>query len=344
MNHGLRTLLVLAGVATLGIGGARASWSSLRAASDPTPFRAAAADSTAALGLLPDHASFAVRMGDVVTTHRVFGVPVMPGETLPVEVMREPGDESQFQLAPGAGSMVELAPARWVWTAPARPGVYPISVSSPSRLGSITLNVFVMVPRVSGQTAVNGYRIGRYPRPMPARPGLYQAPEGFIEVNEQTASAQVSPHFTLGQFVCKQGNALPKYVALKPALYSRLEAVLAEVQRRGVQASTFTVMSGFRTPAYNTGLENVRYSRHTYGDAADVFVDEFPRDGRMDDVNRDGRLDANDARWLKSVVEQVVEPAPATHVEGGLGAYGPSHAHGGFVHVDTRGYRARWGV
>ena len=29
-------------------------------------------------------------------------------------------------------------------------------------------------------------------------------------------------------------------------------------------------------------------------------------------------------------------------VVGGLGAYGSTAAHGPFVHVDTRGHRARW--
>ncbi len=338
MHSWLRTLLVIAGLASLGIGGARAAFRA--PTSVDTPATTAAAVAPATLEPQSDRVTFAVRMGDVVTTHRVFGVPVMPGETVPVDVLNA-GANEVFDLSPGAGVSTPLAATRWLWTAPATPGLYPITVTQPGG-SSITLNVFVMVPRQG--RAVNGYAIGRYPAPPRSRANLYAAPEGFIEVNAQTASAQVSPNFTLGQFVCKQGSGWPKYVALQPALYSRLETVLDGVRARGIDASTLTVMSGFRTPVYNAGLENVKYSRHTYGDAADVFVDEFPRDGRMDDLNRDGRLTAADARWLKSVVEQSVEPAPHAHLEGGLGAYAPGHAHGGFVHVDTRGYRARWGV
>ena len=54
------------------------------------------------------------------------------------------------------------------------------------------------------------------------------------------------------------------------------------------------VMSGFRTPRYNHSGGNTagraNLSRHMYGDAADVFVDN-DRNGSMDDINGDGRVD-----------------------------------------------------
>ena len=61
------------------------------------------------------------------------------------------------------------------------------------------------------------------------------------------------------------------------------------------------VMSGFRTPQYNatggdtTGRDEL--SRHMFGDASDVFVDN-DGDGRMDDLNGDGRIDYRDAQVI----------------------------------------------
>jgi hypothetical protein len=51
------------------------------------------------------------------------------------------------------------------------------------------------------------------------------------------------------------------------------------------------VMSGFRTPRYNKSGGNTggraNLSRHMYGDASDIFVDN-DGNGTMDDLNRDG--------------------------------------------------------
>jgi hypothetical protein len=76
-----------------------------------------------------------------------------------------------------------------------------------------------------------------------------------------------------------------------------------------------------------------------YGDAADIFLDA-DGDGQMDDLNGDGRVDMQDARWLAAVAESVEAAHP--EVTGGIGIYRANGVHGPFVHVDTRGFRARW--
>ena len=112
---------------------------------------------------------------------------------------------------------------------------------------------------------------------------------------------------------------------------------------RGIAASTFRIMSGYRTPYYNRRVGNeTSYSRHVYGDAADIYVDE-DGDGRMDDLDRDGRVTLGDARVLARVVESMSDRWGDDRFEGGLGFYGATRSHGPFVHVDTRGWRARWG-
>jgi hypothetical protein len=76
-----------------------------------------------------------------------------------------------------------------------------------------------------------------------------------------------------------------------------------------------------------------------YGDAADIFIDSNG-DGVMDDLNRDGRSTIADAR----VVSEAVDRVEAAHPEliGGAGVYPAASGHGPFIHIDTRGYRARW--
>jgi hypothetical protein len=130
---------------------------------------------------------------------------------------------------------------------------------------------------------------------------------------------------------------------LRERLLLKLEALLAAVNEAGFRASTFTVMSGYRTPAYNRGLKNGAYSRHIYGDAADVFIDE-DGDGVMDDLNENGRSDLGDAQVLRELIEGWSNESWFQAFIGGLGLYDATRQHGPYVHVDARGYAARWGA
>jgi hypothetical protein len=76
-----------------------------------------------------------------------------------------------------------------------------------------------------------------------------------------------------------------------------------------------------------------------YGDAADIFVDA-DGDGRMDDLDGDGRVTVADSRFLLALAEQVERAHP--DLAGGLSAYPANGQHGPFLHVDSRGHRARW--
>jgi len=115
--------------------------------------------------------------------------------------------------------------------------------------------------------------------------------------------------------------------------------ILQEANARGYAVNTLHVMSGFRTPYYNRAIGNrTEYSRHLYGGAADIFIDA-DENGYMDDLNGDGHITKADAHVLASMVDA------QQHEEsfvGGLGIYGPAPHRGPFVHVDARGYRARW--
>ena len=102
-------------------------------------------------------------------------------------------------------------------------------------------------------------------------------------------------------------------------------------------------MSGYRTPFYNRAIGNVKYSRHLWGGAADIFIDEDPKDGTMDDLNRDGIINYKDAAVLYDIVDDLYGKPFYRIFMGGLGRYKKTANHGPFVHVDVRGFRARWG-
>ncbi|MCK5643640.1 MAG: hypothetical protein KAJ19_22765, partial [Gammaproteobacteria bacterium] len=77
--------------------------------------------------------------------------------------------------------------------------------------------------------------------------------------------------------------------------------------------------------------------------ASDIFIDEQNADGKMDDLNRDGKINYHDAAKFYNMVEHVhAEPWYKTYI-GGLGKYKATPSHGPFVHVDVRGFKARWG-
>ena len=80
-------------------------------------------------------------------------------------------------------------------------------------------------------------------------------------------------------------------------LLLKLEMLRREMNMNSINVSNMVIMSGYRTPQYNKAIGNVKFSRHVYGDAADIFVDN---DGnyRMDDLNKDGAVSIKDAGFL----------------------------------------------
>jgi hypothetical protein len=282
---------------------------------------------------------FTMKIRDELNPYRVLGIFVMPGEEVELEcVLTDP--QSTPIVSTPAGILLQRSKDRWRWKAPTDKGLYPISITDTNTI--MTLNVFVMVPFTHHSEKLNGYRIGRYQqKPLKNNP-VYNRPQGFVEVTPHNRDVPVSPHFTLGQFVGKQTSGYPKYLLLRERLLLKLEMILEGVNQKGIRTSTFHIMSGYRTPFYNHSIGNrTTYSRHLYGGAADIFVDE---DGNnyMDDLNGDGKFTIADANVLGDMVESMADKTLDQSLVGGLGIYGPKPHRGPFVHIDVRGSRARW--
>jgi len=224
-----------------------------------------------------------------------------------------------------------------------RPGIYPVPDSAAVRpLAFITLLPFD--EKKAGR--IGPYRMGFWPGERRGRRAAsYQNPDGFVQVTPENQDTPVSEHFRLRDFLTHdQQDVWPKYLVLREELVDKLELVIADLEAHGVPVEHMSVMSGFRTPQYNQrGVRRggrAQDSRHQFGDAADVFVDN-DGDGRMDDLNHDGRVDYRDAQVVIDAAERVEAAHP--DLIGGAGRYRANRAHGPFAHIDARGHRARWG-
>jgi hypothetical protein len=264
---------------------------------------------------------------------------------------RTPGEPLIPQPPPGLTALYEpdhgAAVSSPAFDAPQRPGVYKVAVEvHEAREVVEDLRVVTLVPfaaKKEGQ--IGSYRLGQWPYERGGTASsAYALPAGFVEVTPENRSLPVSEHFTLGDFLTKDQAAVwPKYLLLHAELVDKLELVIDELKHEGYHVEHLAIMSGFRTPLYNQAGGDTsgrgKLSRHMYGDATDVFVDN-DRDGRTDDVNRDGRVDIRDAEVVARAAERVEAGHPK--LVGGVGIYPATGAHGPFTHVDVRGRRARW--
>ncbi len=122
---------------------------------------------------------------------------------------------------------------------------------------------------------------------------------------------QLTEHFTLDEFDCKDGTPVP-------------ENLLANVQRLAVNleilrthlAAPITLISGYRTKAHNAAERGKPKSLHLVALAADIRVAGYTPD------------------HVATTIEQLIKSGKMT--QGGLGRY---HT---FTHYDCRGKRARW--
>ncbi len=282
----------------------------------------------------------------------IFSVFVMPSKTFTVE-FAEKSLTGSFQFFDANGEALKLSPnlpansgtvGKTPITAPKQSGHYVLKTTN-NQTGEIaTLNVFVMTPleKVDKAGKLNGYIIGKYPeKPLKNNP-IYLPPQGFVEVSPGQTDIRISPNFTLGQFLSKQQQGFPKYVHLRAGLLLKLENILHTLNSEGYIIEGLTIMSGYRTPFYNKAIGNVQYSRHVWGGAADFYIDQSPKDGVMDDLNKDGVVNREDAVWLANFIANMTKQGAFGSRIGGLGVYDANAAHGPFVHVDVRGTLARW--
>jgi len=264
-----------------------------------------------------------------------------PGEVLPADSLPL-GAVATFS---SGASAVRADPSAALAT-PTKPGIWSLAFAIGDAIRPVMdFSVITLKPASAEQGGRIGlYFIGSWPSARKTARATYTPPPGFIEVTQQQQDTYLSDHFRLHDFLPHdQASVWPKYIVVNMKLVDKLELVLVDLEAHGIPAKGVRVLSGFRTPQYNrnggdpTGRASL--SRHMYGDAADIFIDN-DGNGNMDDLNHDGRVNLNDARVVLAAVNRVEAAHPS--LIGGCGVYPGTSAHGPFTHIDTRGYPARW--
>lgn len=96
------------------------------------------------------------------------------------------------------------------------------------------------------------------------------------------------------------------------------------LNEQGFDGNAFYVVNGYRHPSYNKKVGGASQSRHIVGQAIDISIRDIDKDGQVTKKDKAIVLDLLDKKIIRSF--------------GGLGLYPNSQS----VHLDTRGYRARW--
>ncbi|NNE91137.1 MAG: hypothetical protein HKN23_05780 [Verrucomicrobiales bacterium] len=285
-------------------------------------------------------AGFTVEIDGLMIPWSLMTIPIMPGDHLRMNVVNDLPEKSYHLDTEGRGTIEKESGQFLRWRAPEEPGIYCVRIIEEGTENTLCIHAAVMKRWDGVSESLENYKIGTYQdKPFRNNP-RYNKPRGFVRVSKEDAETWLSPHFQVKQFLCKQSGDYPKFLLVEPRLLLKLELLIEELQKQNLDVNSLYLTSAFRTPWYNRALGNKTvYSRHLYGDAADLFVDTN-RNGKLDDLDLDGDVDKSDVKIIHKTVEKIT--GKSRFFTGGLGLYAHSRYNTPFVHIDTRGYPARW--
>ncbi len=290
-----------------------------------------------------EHADFSIEYEGLKVPLKIFSIFVMPGEEIKIEIAEE--DRGQIYQIELGGKTYESNDS-FTWKAQAESGHYQAVISEKNGEGpasEIRLNVFVLHSRTekNGQYLEN-FRIGYYPEIPADKKEYYSKPDGFFKIDKSILELQLTPHFKVKQFLTKQTNELPQFIAIQESLLLKLEFFLAEVNSAGYTAETFGIVSIYRSPYFNKKLgNNTNLSRHIFGDAADIYIDNSGNNW-MDDLNGDGHSTIADSEILYDLAVKFDQKKEYSYLQGGVSSYKGNGVRGPFLHIDTRGFHVSW--
>ena len=121
----------------------------------------------------------------------------------------------------------------------------------------------------------------------------------------------MTKNFQLSEFACNDGTQVPA------ELFGNVELLAKNLQvLRDELGEPLTILSGYRSPAWNAKVGGKKSSYHMKAMAADLTCK------------------SKTPKQLHAVIEKLI--AAKKMKQGGLGLYP------GFVHYDVRGTKARW--
>jgi hypothetical protein len=279
----------------------------------------------------PARPEFGLSVNGVRLSEDRFAFIAMPGESI-----RLSSGSGPLSWSVDCGAEPAYDASDYSFTLPRSHGMYTLRAGN----GDYTESYYIIVPVESSRwrtVSLNSFPIGSYGDDFTRN----HDPDYFIELTPERSGARISTHLTLGEFLCHHEGPYPQYMALDLRLADKLEVMLSAVRETYPEASSIHLMSAFRTPLYNAEIGNeTSFSQHLYGGAADVWIEGYPANALMDDVDRNKRVDVYDGEYLVDLV-RVLEAMGEVAV-GGASAYRWTGTHGPFVHVDVRGSAAFW--
>lgn len=267
--------------------------------------------------------------GDQLPATRM-SITATPGETLDLSST----GPCSWEFSAGEPRSAEGASVPW--TAPRSHGLFRLVLSSGGLVQEFAIIVVIESSRWRTPT-LNSYPIGLYGDGNSGE----NNPDYFIEMNQNASGVRLSSHFTLGEFLGHTEGCYPQYLSLDLNLLDKLEALITVIEEEYPEKVDINVMSGFRTPLYNSAIGNeTDFSAHLYGTAADIWIESFPPNNLMDDVDRNKRVDVGDGEHIVDLVRRIEAGGGISF--GGASAYRWTPQHGPFVHIDVRGRPASW--
>jgi len=157
-------------------------------------------------------------------------------------------------------------------------------------------------------------------------------PKSFYVVERKDLHRRIAGRNRLRQFVSRDmryhstvfHSGRKIYLGINPGILHRFIELQQALREKGYDPDAVRIKSGHRTPSHNLIVGGAKGSRHQRGDALDL---------RIGDVDRNGWTDRRD----KEIVLRILD-GRIIGSRGGLGLYPGTQT----VHMDLRGYRARW--
>lgn len=290
-----------------------------------------------------EHANFSIEYDGLKIPLQIFSIFVMPGEEIKIAIAEEDRDQI-YQIELG-GKTYESADS-FTWKAHTESGHYQAIIrekNGEESASEIKINVFVLHSRAekNGQY-LDDFRIGYYPEISADKKEYYSKPDGFLKIDQSLLEVKLTPNFKMKQFLTNQSKELPQYIAIQEPLLLKLEFFLEEVNKAGYYAETFGIVSIYRTPYFNKKIgNNTNLSRHLFGDAADIYIDNTGNQW-MDDLNGDGQSTIADSDILYDLAVKFDQKEEFAYLQGGVSSYKGNGVRGPFIHIDTRGFHVSW--
>ena len=123
---------------------------------------------------------------------------------------------------------------------------------------------------------------------------------------------KLTQNFKLKEFDCNDGTSVPqKFLDNVKELCENLQIL------RDFLGKPIIIISGYRSPEYNTKIKGAKKSQHMLAKAADIII---PGMSSLE---------------VRNTIIKLIKEGKMK--KGGLGLYSK------FTHYDVRGYNARWG-